>query len=87
MKHAGSEPTPMQGNSPSVEPCQSRLGESLPLEEIAQRLWAIIDDIDTYSDMAKGDQKLYRSLVERRQRDRFKYGTTDGYTVTLHTTK
>jgi hypothetical protein len=48
-----------------------------------EKLWDIIDDIDTYSDMAKADEKLYRSLVERRQSDRFKETgiSTDGYTL------
>jgi hypothetical protein len=48
-----------------------------------EKLWDIIDDIDTYSDMAKADDKLYRSLVERRQSNRFKETgiSTDGYTL------
>lgn len=51
---------------------------------IIQQLWGIIDDIDTYSDMAKADDKLYRSLVERRQKDRWKTGiTTDGQTLNI----
>ena len=41
------------------------------LREIIEKLWVVIDDIDTYSDMAKADDKLYRSLVERRQKDRW----------------
>jgi hypothetical protein len=49
--------------------------------EALEKLWNIIDDIDTYGDMAKADEKLYRSLVERRQRTRFEETgiTTDGY--------
>jgi hypothetical protein len=49
--------------------------------EALEKLWNIIDDIDTYSDMAKADEKLYRSLVERRQRQRFEETgiSTDGY--------
>jgi hypothetical protein len=49
--------------------------------EALEKLWNIIDDIDTYSDMAKADEKLYRSLVERRQRQRFEETgiLTDGY--------
>ena len=51
---------------------------------IIQQLWDIIDDIDTYGDMAKADDKLYRSLVERRQKDRWKTGiTTDGQTLNI----
>jgi hypothetical protein len=49
--------------------------------EALEKLWNIIDDIDTYSDMAKADEKLYRLLVERRQRQRFEETgiSTDGY--------
>jgi hypothetical protein len=49
--------------------------------EALEKLWDIIDDIDTYGDMAKNDDKLYRSLVERRQRQRFEQTgiSTDGY--------
>lgn len=54
------------------------------LAECLKYLWSIIDDIDTYSDMAKSDDKLYRSLVERRQEDRWLTGiTSDGYNLDL----
>jgi hypothetical protein len=47
-------------------------------------LWAIIDDIDSYGDMAKDDDKLFRKLVERRQLDRWNNTDirTDGYSLT-----
>lgn len=60
--------------------------EVMLLREIIEKLWVIIDDIDTYSDMAKADDKLYRSLVERRQKDR--WGTRincDGYKLEFPT--
>jgi len=49
--------------------------------EALEKLWGSIDDIDTYGDMAKADEKLYRKLVERRQRQRFEETgiSTDGY--------
>lgn len=40
-------------------------------DDIIKKLWAIIDDIDTYGDMAKGDDVLYRSLVEKKQKERW----------------
>jgi hypothetical protein len=47
-------------------------------------LWDIIDDIDTFSDMAKSDDKVYRALVERKQKERWKIPiTTDGYNLDL----
>lgn len=52
-------------------------------DEAAQFLWSLLDDIDTASDIAKGDDKAYREMVERIQRRRFEVGSTDGYTVTL----
>ena len=50
-------------------------------KEQAIKLWQMLDDIDTYSDMAKGDEKLYRSLVERKQRERFRVFRSDGYSL------
>jgi hypothetical protein len=53
---------------------------------IIEQLWAIIDDIDTYGDMAKNDDKAFRAMVERRQKDRWSTGiTTDGYTLNVPT--
>jgi hypothetical protein len=49
----------------------------------AEKLWQIIDDIDTYSDMAKSDDKLFRGLVERKQKERFEILTSDGYDLFL----
>lgn len=46
------------------------------------RLWNILDDIDTVSDIVKGDDALYRSLVEGLQAKRHNTGiTTDGYSL------
>jgi len=54
-------------------------------DEIIEKLWRIIDDIDTYSDMAKSDDKLYRSLVERKQNERWKLPIEcDGYSIKIN---
>lgn len=54
-------------------------------EKAANFLWGLLDDIDTASDRAKGDDRTYRKIVERLQRRRFEVGSTDGYTVTFNT--
>jgi hypothetical protein len=53
------------------------------LENVAQFLWARLDDIDSVSDIVKADNTAYREAVERIQRRRFDVGVTDGYSVTL----
>lgn len=54
-------------------------------KKLIEFLWQIIDDIDTYGDMAKSDDKAFRAMVERRQKDRWKTGiTTDGYTLDIN---
>ena len=54
------------------------------LSELIKSLWQIIDDIDTYGDMAKSNDALFRSLVEKKQKERWKLPiTTDGYEVIL----
>lgn len=56
------------------------------MEEIAQFLFGLLDDIDTAGDIARADDKLYRELVEKIQRKRFEVGTVNaaGTAVTLH---
>jgi hypothetical protein len=55
---------------------------SEPAYEAAARfLFDLLDDIDTASDRAKGDDNAYRAIVERLHRRRFEVATTDGYTV------
>ena len=47
-------------------------------------LWQIIDDIDTVSDIAKGNDIAYRGMVEELQKKRWNTGiTTDGYKLDL----
>lgn len=54
------------------------------MHAVAQYLYQLLDDIDTAGDIAKGDDMLFRSLVERIQT---KKGAVveecDGYTVTF----
>jgi hypothetical protein len=50
---------------------------------IAQYLFYLLDDIDTASDIAKGNDKLYREYVESLHRRRFDVAETDGYSVSF----
>lgn len=48
--------------------------------KIIEYLWQIIDDIDTASDLAKGNDVAYRKMVDKLQKKRWKTGiTTNGY--------
>ena len=52
--------------------------------EVAQRLYALLDDIDTAGDIAKGDDALYRKIVERTQSKKGSFVIScDGQTVRL----
>lgn len=52
------------------------------MHEVAQYLYKLLDDIDTAGDMAKSDDKLYRSIVERTQSKKgLVVDKCDGYTV------
>ena len=58
--------------------------EGKKYHDVAQRLYALLDDIDTAGDIAKSDDKLYRGIVERTQAKKRDYVVScDGYTVTL----
>ena len=53
-------------------------------KEIIEYLWQIIDDIDTVSDIAKGNDIAYRGMVEELQKKRWNTGiTNDGYKLDL----
>jgi len=54
--------------------------------EMITKLWRIIDDIDSYGDVAKDDDKLFRGLTQRKQAERWDLPiTSDGYTLTINT--
>lgn len=52
--------------------CLERCTDVEFLRMAVEDLWTIIDDIDTYSDIAKENDKLYRKLVEKRQAHRWR---------------
>ena len=63
---------------------ESKQPKRITREEAIEFLWMIIDDIDSYSDLAKDNDKLYRTLVEERQGDRWGLPiTTDGYNLDI----
>ncbi len=54
------------------------------MHAVAQYLYQLLDDIDTATDMAKADDKLYRAIVERTQAKKADVvAECDGYMVTL----
>lgn len=57
--------------------------DAINYEGIAHFLFGLLDDIDTAADIAKGDHRLYREMVERIHRRRFEVASTDGYAVTF----
>ena len=56
------------------------------LDLLALFLWALLDDIDTASDIAKGNDSFYRTRVEAIQKRRWKSGAEcNGYIVDFRT--
>jgi len=53
------------------------------LEAVGLALWSLLDDIDTAEDMFKPKINAHFKYVHEKHRERFNYGSTDGYTVTL----
>jgi len=53
------------------------------LRDAVEKLWQIVDDIDTFSDIAKSDDVLYRRLVEKKQSQRWEFTeiVSDGYDI------
>jgi hypothetical protein len=50
-------------------------------QAIAHALYGLLDDIDTAGDIAKDNDKLYRSLVRQAHQKRHLFAETDGYTL------
>ena len=62
------------------EKLQDKDEEIERLKSYIEKLWQIVDDIDTYGDMAKSNDAMFRSLVENKQKERWELPiTTDGY--------
>lgn len=55
--------------------------KTMNYKSAAIRLWKMLDDIDTYSDVAKDNDKVYRRLVEAKQQERFAIMQSDGYSL------
>ena len=53
------------------------------LRDAVEKLWMIIDDIDSYGDMCKSDDAFFRNRVERRQKERWTEVEiiSDGYSL------
>lgn len=87
LKHLSIDRLELKGDAELAE-LRAQLAASQAYAEqlrgLIEALWDIIDDIDSYGDMAKADDKLFRSLVEKRQKDRWETGiTTDGYVLNM----
>lgn len=54
------------------------LGDLENMKRIALYLFDVIDAIDTYGDMVKDDDKLFRKLALRKTSERFRTGIVSG---------
>jgi len=52
-------------------------------KHIAEQFFEWLDNIDTADDLAKNDDSLYRSLVSREHKKRFRYAKPDGSLMDL----
>jgi len=53
----------------------------MDFKKAAVDLWRMLDDIDTFSDMAKGNNKAFREGVEEKVRERHRILESDGYNL------
>ena len=59
----------------------------MKFKKAAIDLWGLLDDIDTYSDIAKGNDAAFRKAVERKVKERHKILESDGYNLFIPGTK
>lgn len=50
-------------------------------KDIAEKLWQLLDDIDTIDDIVKSNEKAYRDNIRKKVAERFKYLSSDGYNL------
>lgn len=68
---------------PSCEPIAQALREAHREWKVrAERLWQLLDDIDTLADAAKGHTAAYLRGIGRLHALRWKYADSDGYVLT-----
>lgn len=60
------------------------IGESKSWEEIATFLWALLDDIDTASDIFKPEKTGFYNYVINKSMARWEVGTSDGYSLVFN---
>lgn len=80
-------PTPTKPITQNRTSETDTLGEPFSYKDIAHKLYDLLDDCDTADDLAKDNDKMYRNLVRRANRARFKYASTDGYDVVFNVPK
>lgn len=51
--------------------------EHIDKDELIFHLWRIIDNIDTFGDMAKSDDQAFRAMTEREQKKRWSHTSED----------
>ena len=70
---------PVLADSKDLVPLKE-FDDVVAMRKIIAALWDVIDDIDTYSDMAKTNDVMFRNLVEKKQAERWLTPvTSDGY--------
>ena len=53
--------------------------KELKEDSIQAKLWKLLDDIDTASDMFKPEQTPFYKYIMKKAEERFKHITSDGY--------
>ena len=53
------------------------------LRSICDKLWSLLDDIDTAEDICHENDTCFRNIARARYKGRFEYLTSDGYNLFL----
>ena len=61
----------------------SEVTDVIALRQMADRLWSLLDDIDTADDIAKSNDAAYRKLVRNRAKARGLVLESDGFNLYL----
>lgn len=69
-------PTPAPRNAPTADARELSAAE---WRGVAEALWALLDDVDTASDLFKPEPSPYVDYVQAKQAERHRHLVTDGH--------
>lgn len=73
--------TALKHGTPGMGTPLEKIDDVVWLRDAVEKLWSIIDDIDTADDMCKANDTCFRNYAMAKQKERHKVLVSDGYNL------